>query len=52
MEIGQITNALSQQLHIEDIDAADADNPQLCVEYVKEIYQYMQELEVCNLHQH
>lgn len=31
--------------HIEDIDDIDRENPQLCAEYVKEIYQYMRELE-------
>ena len=31
---------------IDDIDSADSDNPQLCAEYVKDIYQYMRELEV------
>merc|ERR1719474_14925 len=30
---------------IEDIDAADGDNPQLCAEYVKEIYGYLRQLE-------
>ena len=30
---------------IEDIDAADGDNPQLCAEYVKDIYQYLRHLE-------
>ena len=47
MEVGQITSALSKQLVIEDIDEIDQDNPQLCAEYVKEIYSYMRELEVC-----
>lgn len=37
---------LSDVLHIVDIDTADAENPQLCSEYVKEIYVYMRELEV------
>ena len=46
MEVGQITSALSKQLVIEDIDEIDQDNPQLCAEYVKEIYAYMRELEV------
>lgn len=46
MEVGQITSALSQQLVIEDIDESDHDNPQLCSEYVKEIYEYMRQLEV------
>ena len=31
---------------VDDIDLADSDNPQLCAEYVKDIYQYMRELEV------
>ena len=46
MEVGQVTTALAQQLHIDDIDTSDAENPQLCAEYVKEIYEYMRELEV------
>ena len=46
MEVGQVTTALAQQLHIDDIDISDAENPQLCAEYVKEIYEYMRELEV------
>ena len=46
MEVAQMAEALTEQLHINDIDAFDADNPQLCAEYVKEIYQYMKELEV------
>ena len=50
MEVGQITSALSKQLVIEDIDEIDQDNPQLCAEYVKEIYAYMRELEVWSLH--
>jgi hypothetical protein len=45
MEVGQITSALSHKLMIEDIDETDRDNPQLCAEYVKEIYSYMRELE-------
>ena len=44
MEI--VTSQLSSKLHIEDIDAADTDNPQLCAEYVKDIYEYMMMLEV------
>ena len=42
----QITEALSEQLLIEDIDSQDADNPQLCAEYAKDIYKYMKKLEV------
>lgn len=40
MEVGQLEDP-----EIDDIDAVDADNPQLCAEYVKDIYQYMQQLE-------
>lgn len=47
MEI--VTSQLSTKLCIEDIDAADGDNPQLCAEYVKEIYEYMMMLEVMPL---
>lgn len=43
MELEQVADA---QLHIDDTDTDDADNPQLCTEYVKEIYQYMREMEV------
>ena len=32
-------------LHLEDIDA-DCVDPQLCSEYVKDIYNYMRQLEV------
>ena len=46
MEVGHITEAISEHLHIEDIDADDSENPQLCAAYVKEIYQYMTDLEV------
>ena len=58
MDVGQITSALSNKLVIEDIDESDRDNPQLCAEYVKEIYAYMRELEVhmymllCNVVHH
>lgn len=45
MEVAQVASAFSKQLHIEDIDSTDADNPQLCAEYVKDIYEYMRELE-------
>ncbi|XP_043934506.1 G2/mitotic-specific cyclin-B2 [Protopterus annectens] len=32
-------------LNVHDIDAEDANNPQLCSEYVKDIYQYLRQLE-------
>jgi len=35
----------SLRTFIEDIDAADGDNPQLCAEYVKDIYEYLRLLE-------
>lgn len=47
MDVGNIASALTHKLIIDDIDESDRDNPQLCAEYVKEIYSYMQELEVC-----
>ena len=31
---------------IEDIDTEDRENPQLCSDYVKDIYQYLRQLEV------
>jgi len=34
------------ELNIDDIDNNDFDNPQLCAEYVKEIYKYIREQEV------
>jgi len=32
--------------NVEDIDAEDWENPQLCSDYVKDIYEYLRELEV------
>lgn len=46
MDMGKITEEFAQQLHIDDIDSIDAENPQLCAEYAKDIYAYMKELEV------
>ncbi len=48
MEVDTVADQLSQQLYIDDIDAIESDNPQLCAEYVKEIYVYMMKLEVRN----
>nr|AAO73601.1 cyclin B [Lytechinus variegatus] len=51
MEVDSVESAIeafSQQLidlQVEDIDKDDSDNPQLCSEYVKEIYLYMRSLE-------
>eukprot|EP00062_Callorhinchus_milii_P002288 gi/632938326/ref/XP_007904570.1/ PREDICTED: G2/mitotic-specific cyclin-B2 [Callorhinchus milii] len=33
-------------LGVEDIDAEDADNPQMCSEYIMDIYKYLRQLEV------
>jgi len=38
-------SANSLRNFVEDIDAADGDNPQLCAEYVKDIYGYLRQLE-------
>ena len=46
MEVVEVAAQFSQQLCIEDIDTLDYENPQLCAEYVKEIYEYMMLLEV------
>lgn len=35
--------------NVEDIDKEDISNPQLCAEYVQEIYQYMHKLEASDL---
>lgn len=32
--------------NVEDIDAEDCGNPQLCSDYVKDIYLYLRQLEV------
>uniref|UniRef100_S4R4W9 Cyclin B2 n=1 Tax=Petromyzon marinus TaxID=7757 RepID=S4R4W9_PETMA len=50
MDISQKEEDLCQAfsdalINIQDIDAADAANPQLCSEYVKDIYVYMKTLE-------
>ncbi|XP_067874012.1 G2/mitotic-specific cyclin-B2 [Heterodontus francisci] len=33
-------------LEVEDIDAEDGDNPQLCSQYMKDIYKYLRQLEM------
>lgn len=38
-------SANSLHTFIEDIDSSDGDNPQLCAEYVKDIYEYLRKLE-------
>ena len=35
----------AESLGVEDVDAADGGDPQLCAEYVKDIYDYLRELE-------
>lgn len=37
---------ISRPFNVEDIDQDDHESPQLCSEYVKDIYQYMHYLEV------
>ncbi|XP_071949256.1 G2/mitotic-specific cyclin-B-like [Antedon mediterranea] len=46
-EMGQIAQAFSEKMiiNIEDIDKHDSDDPQLCCEYVNDIYDYMRHLE-------
>ena len=48
MDMEEIVDALEECFgkNVVDIDAGDHDNPQLCSEYVNEIYRYMRELEV------
>ena len=45
-DVDEVAAKLSSQLYIEDIDVVDRSNPQLCAEYVKDIYEYMMRLEV------
>ncbi|XP_033121875.1 G2/mitotic-specific cyclin-B-like [Anneissia japonica] len=47
VDVGEIAVAFSEKmvLNIEDIDKNDTDNPQLCCEYVNDIYDYMRQLE-------
>lgn len=43
----ELCQAFSEVLNnVEDIDAEDGGNPQLCSEYVMDIYNYLRELEV------
>lgn len=47
MKEEELCQAFSNTLFsVEDIDEGDADMPQLCHEYVKEIYAYLRSLEV------
>ncbi|NXK04477.1 CCNB2 protein, partial [Herpetotheres cachinnans] len=48
MEEKDLCQAFSDVLlnNVEDIDADDSGNPQLCSDYVKDIYQYLRELEL------
>ncbi|XP_028562961.2 G2/mitotic-specific cyclin-B2 isoform X4 [Podarcis muralis] len=47
MEV-ELCQAFSEMLrgNIEDIDAGDREDPQMCSDYVKDIYQYLRQLEV------
>ena len=44
-EAMDVAEAFSE-MTIDDIDTNDFDNPQLCAEYVKDIYKYIREQEV------
>ena len=48
MDMEDVGEALEEcfGMKIVDIDAEDHDNPQLCAEYVNEIYRYLRSLEV------
>lgn len=52
MDLDNINNVVSEvseafkQIDITDIDADDFENPQLCAEYAREIYQYLLKYEV------
>ena len=46
IESPERTMEVAAEQAIEDIDAFDIENPQLCCEYVKDIYKYMEKLEV------
>ncbi|KAM8973094.1 G2/mitotic-specific cyclin-B2 isoform 2-T2 [Pelodytes ibericus] len=47
MKEEELCQAFSAALgHVEDIDAEDCENPQLCSEYVMDIYNYLRQLEV------
>lgn len=45
-DVGEALDAITIILDVEDIDKEDHNNPQLCAEYVNEIYHYMRQLEV------
>lgn len=45
MDVNSMTNAFQEQLCFDDIDQDDYDNPQLCAEYVKDIYRYLLQME-------
>ena len=47
MDIGEVATAVQRKLHmVEDVDEQDKENPLFCTEYVKDIYQYLRQLEV------
>lgn len=46
----EVCQAFSEMLlrsDVEDVDADDGEDPQLCSDYVKDIYWYLRKLEVC-----
>ena len=47
MDVAEVVGSFQRKLQlVEDIDEGDDGNPQLCSEYVMDIYQYLRELEV------
>lgn len=45
MDVNSMADAFQDQLCFDDIDQDDYDNPQLCAEYVKDIYRYLLQME-------
>ena len=47
MDVSEVAGALQRKLQLEEtVDDKERANPQFCTEYVQEIYQYLEELEV------
>ena len=45
MDVNSVSAAFQEKLMIEDIDQNDHGNPQLCSEYVRDIYKYLRHVE-------
>ena len=47
MDMGEIATALRRKLvMVDDVDEKDKEKPSFCVDYVKDIYTYLRQLEV------